>query len=205
MLTTPFSNRTSTGTRAPSPRKLALRNMPGLSRALSRSIFRLLSGIALAAAVLWTAPVVHAQEPAVKIGYVNTERILRDASPAKAAQQKLEKEFGVRDKELQALARKLKETGELLDRDSAVMKPADLRAKQRDFADMEKDYQRRQREFREDLSQRRNEELAQVLEKANQAIKAIAEAENYDIIVQEAVVTSKRIDITDQIIKALSN
>lgn len=185
--------------------KVTFRLMPGLLRSLSRSIVRLLSGIALAAAVLWTAPVVHAQGTAVKIGYVNTERILRDAPPAKAAQQKLEKEFGVRDKELQALARKLKETGELLDRDSAVMKPADLRSKQRNFADMEKDYQRRQREFREDLSQRRNEELAQVLEKANQAIKAIAEAENYDIIVQEAVVTSKRIDITDQIIKALSN
>jgi len=184
---------------------MTFRLMPGLLRSLSRSIVRLLSGIALAAAVLWTAPVVHAQGTAVKIGYVNTERILRDAPPAKAAQQKLEKEFGVRDKELQALARKLKETGELLDRDSAVMKPADLRTKQRNFADMEKDYQRRQREFREDLSQRRNEELAQVLEKANQAIKAIAEAENYDIIVQEAVVTSKRIDITDQIIKALSN
>jgi len=156
-------------------------------------------------ALLWAAPVLHAQGTNFKIGYVNTERILRDAPPAKAAQQKLEKEFGARDKELQALARKLKETGELLDRDATVMKPADLRQKQRDFADMEKDFQRRQREFREDLSQRRNEELAQVLEKANQAIKSIAEAENYDIIVQEAVVTSKRIDITDKIIKALSN
>lgn len=169
------------------------------------SMMRLLSGSLLTIALLVAAPIAHAQGAGVKIGFVNTEKILRDAPPAKAAQQKLEKEFGARDKEMQAMARKLKETGELLDRDSAVMTPSDLRARQRSFADMEKDYQRRQREFREDLSQRRNEELAQVLEKANQAIKSIAEAENYDLIVQEAVVTSKRIDITDQVIKALSN
>ncbi|MGH1358356.1 MAG: OmpH family outer membrane protein [Burkholderiaceae bacterium] len=144
-----------------------------------------------------------AQKGPIKIGFVDIERILRDAKPAKAATRKLESEFNARDKELQAMAKKLKETGERFERDSAVMSERDRRRTQREFADDEKDFQRRQREFREDLSQRRNEELSQVIEKANLAIKQIAERENYDIIVQEAVVTSKRIDITEKIIKAL--
>tara|TARA_R110002049_G_scaffold284571_2_gene465152 strand:+ start:389 stop:886 length:498 start_codon:yes stop_codon:yes gene_type:complete len=158
---------------------------------------------ALAVAALLMLPASFVQAQNIKIGYVNTERILRDAAPAKLAQQKLEREFSARDKELQAMASELKATGERFERDSAVMSDSDRRSKQREFADMEKDYQRRQREFREDLSQRRNEELSQVLEKANRAIKQLAEAEKYDLIVQEAVVTSKRIDITDQVIEAL--
>ena len=166
-------------------------------------IIRKIGAMAFAAILMQTAGVAMAQSD-IKIGFVNTERILRDAAPAKVAQQKLEREFSARDKELAALENTLREAGKKLERDRSIITPSDQRAKQREFADMEKDYQRRKREFREDLSQRRNEELSRVLEKANQAIKRLADAEKYDIIVQEAVVTSKRIDITDQIIDALA-
>lgn len=138
-----------------------------------------------------------------KIGYVNTERILRDAMPAKLAQKNLEKEFSARDKQLQALASGLKEMGEKLERDRTVLSDSDRQKRQRDFAESEKDFQRKQREFREDLGQRRNEELAQVLERANRVIKKLAEAEKYDLIVQDVVYASPGIDITNKIIKAL--
>ncbi len=112
-----------------------------------------------------------------QLGYVNTERILRDAAPAKAAQQKLEQEFSKRDKELQEMAARLKATSERLERDAAVTNETERVRRQREFADLEKDFQRKQREFREDLNQRRNEELAQVVERANRVIKQIAEQE----------------------------
>ena len=150
-------------------------------------------------------PVAHAQgqEP-VRIGYVNTERILRDAAPAKAAQQKLEAEFSKRDKELQEMAGRLKGLGERLERDGAVMNDSERSRRQREFSDLEKDFQRKQREFREDLNQRRNEELAQVVDRANRVIKQIAEQEKYDFILQEAVFASPRVDITDKVLRSLS-
>ncbi|MEZ5741050.1 MAG: OmpH family outer membrane protein [Burkholderiaceae bacterium] len=139
-----------------------------------------------------------------KIGYVNTERILRDAAPAKAAQKKLEAEFATRDRELQSLASELKSMGETLERDRAVLSESDRVKRQRAFADLEKDFQRKQREFREDVAQRRNEELAQVLDRANRSIRQIADAERFDLIVQEAVFASPRIDITESVLKALA-
>ncbi|NLD67908.1 MAG: OmpH family outer membrane protein [Limnobacter sp.] len=139
-----------------------------------------------------------------KIGFVNTERILRDAAPAKAAQQRLEQEFAKRDKDLQDIASRLKTMGERLERDAAVMSDSDRQRRQREYADLEKDFQRKQREFREDLNQRRNEELAKVIERANQVIKQIAEKESYDLILQEAVVVSPRVDITDKVLQSLT-
>lgn len=144
-------------------------------------------------------------QQATKIGFVSTERILRDAVPAKAAQEKLEQEFSRREKELQDMGARLRSLGERIDRDAAVMSDADRLRRQREFADLDKDFQRRQREFREDLNQRRNEELAHVIDKVNQAIKQIADQENYDLIVQEAVVASPRVDITDKVLRALAD
>ncbi len=145
-----------------------------------------------------------AQDAGLRIGFVNTERILRDAAPAKQSQQKLEREFSGRDKELQDMSAKLKSMGERIDRDAAVMSDTDRMRLQREYADLEKDFQRKQREFREDLNQRRNEELARVVEQANRAIKDIAEAEKYDFILQEAVFASPRVDITDKVLRALA-
>nr|WP_233556450.1 OmpH family outer membrane protein [Noviherbaspirillum sedimenti] len=149
-------------------------------------------------------PLAGAQAQDAKIGFVSTERIFREAVPAKAAQTKIEQEFSKRDRELQDLAARLKSTSERLDKDAAVLSESDRMRRQRELTELDKDFQRKQREFREDLNQRRNEELAVVLERTNKVIKQIAEAEKYDIVFQEAVYASPRIDITDKVLKALN-
>ena len=159
----------------------------------------------LVACSLTAVCVLASAQDASRIGFVNTERILRDAAPAKSAQQKLEQEFSKRDKELQDMAARLKSLGERLDRDAAVTSESERQKRQRELAEAEKEYQRKQREFREDLNQRRNEELSQVIDKANRVIKQIAEQEKYDLILQEAVFASPRIDITDKVLRALGN
>lgn len=148
------------------------------------------------------AGVAHAQE--ARIAAVNSDRILRESAAAKAAQVKLEAEFAKRDKDLADMAQKLKSMSDSLDKSGASMSAADRAQKQRDLSQLDTDFQRKQREFREDLNQRRNEELAAVLDRANKVIKQIAEQQHYDLIVQEAVYVSPRIDITDQVLKALA-
>jgi outer membrane protein len=157
------------------------------------------------AAILAAASPALAQQAAVqgKFGFVNTERILRDATPAQRAQKKIEAEFQKRDTELAKMAEQLKRLQDELDKNSVTMSEAQRRNKEREFGDMNRDFQRKQREFREDLNQRRNEELAQVVEQANRVIRQIAEQEKYDIVFQDAVYASPRIDITDKVIKAL--
>lgn len=139
-----------------------------------------------------------------KIGFVNSDRVMREAGPAVRAQQRLEKEFEKRDQELQRMAKDLQAMQEDLERNGSSMAENDRRTKERALNDLNRDFQRKQREFREDLNQRRNEELASVLERANRSVKQIAESEKFDIIFQEAVYASPRIDITDKVIKALS-
>ncbi len=138
-----------------------------------------------------------------RIGFVNTERILRDAVPAQRAQKKIEAEFAKRDQELSRMADQLKKTQDELEKNSVTMSESQRRGKEREFADTNREFQRKQREFREDLNSRRNEELAQVVEQANRVIRQIAEAEKYDIIFQDAVYANPRIDITDKVIKTL--
>lgn len=140
----------------------------------------------------------------VRVGFVKSDRVMKEAPPAKKAQQKLEKEFEKRDQELQRLAKQLQGMQEALEKNGMTMAEGERRNKEREFNELNRDFQRKQREFREDLNQRRNEELAGVLERANKTIRQIAEAEKYDIIFQEAVYASPRIDITDKVIKALT-
>ena len=164
--------------------------------------FLSLQTIVMAACLLSFAPA-HAQESS-KIAFVSTERIFREAAPAKTAQTKLEAEFAKRDRDLQDMAARLKAQSDKLDKDAAVLSDSDRAKRQRDLSDLDKEFQRKQREFREDLNQRRNEELAVVLERTNKVIRQIAEAEKYDIVFQEAVYASKRIDITDKVLKELA-
>lgn len=140
-----------------------------------------------------------------KIGFVNSDKVMREAAPAVRAQKRLEKEFEKRDQDMQRTAKDLQAMQENLEKNGVTMAESDRKAKEREFNDMNRDFQRRQQEFREDLNQRRNEELASVLDKANKAVKQIAEAEKFDIIFQEAVYASPRIDITDRVIKALAD
>ena len=140
-----------------------------------------------------------------KIGFVNTERLFREATPAKRAQTKLEKEFAARDAELGKLTRQVRDLQTLLDKESSTMPEAERRNKERDLANLSRDLQRMQREFREDLNLRRNEELASIQERANKVIQGIAADEKFDLILQDPVVfASQRIDITDKVIKALA-
>ena len=150
-------------------------------------------------------PAYQAIASETKIGFVNTEKIFRDAAPSVRAQKKIEKEFEKRDQEMQRLAKQLQTMQESLEKNAVTMSESDKRNKEREFNDLNRDFQRKQREFREDLNQRRNEELAAVLERANKAIKTIAEAEKFDVILQEAVYWAPRIDITDKVIKALAD
>ena len=141
-----------------------------------------------------------------KIAFVNTERLFREAAPAKRAQQKLEREFSARDAEIQKLAKQVRDLQSALDRDGATMNDTDRRNKERDLANGSRDLQRLQREFREDVNLRKNEELASLQERANKVIQQIAEAEKFDLILQDPVVfASQRIDITDRVIKALAD
>ena len=156
--------------------------------------------VALLMAVL--APAAAAQAES-KIGFVNTERILREAAPAVRAQKKIEAEFSKRDQEMARSAEQLKKLQDELERQGVTMAESQRRAKEREYGDMNREFQRRQREFREDLNQRRNEELAQVVEMANRVIRQIAEQEKYDIIFQDAVYANPRIDLTERVIKAL--
>jgi outer membrane protein len=157
-----------------------------------------------AAALVASAGVAHAVE--YKIGFVNTERLFREATPAKRAQAKIEKEFAARDGEIQKLAKQVRDLQAVLDKDGATMAESERRNKERDLANQSRDLSRMQREFREDLNLRRNEELAGIQERANKVIQQIAEAEKFDLILQDPVVyASQRIDITDKVIKALAD
>ena len=141
-----------------------------------------------------------------KIGFVNTERLFREATPAKRAQAKIEKEFATRDAEIQKLGKQVRDLQAVLDKDGSTMAETERRNKERDLANQSRDLQRMQREFREDLNLRRNEELAGIQERANKVIQQIAEAEKFDLILQDPVVfASQRIDITDKVIKALAD
>jgi outer membrane protein len=169
-------------------------------------ITRSLLAVLAAAASFTAATAATAQAAEYKIGFVNTERLFRDAAPAKRAQQKLEKEFAARDAEIQKLAKQVRDLQALLEKDGVTMAEAERRNRERDLANLSRDLQRSQREFREDLNLRRNEELSSVQERANKVILQIAETEKFDLIIQDPVVyASPKIDITDKVIKALAD
>ena len=155
----------------------------------------------LAAACLFAAAPASAD---VKIGFVNSQRILNDAPQAAIAKKKIEKEFAKRDQDLQKLAKQLQTMQANLEKNSVTMSDSERQQKEREFNDLNRDFQRKQREFREDLNLRQNEEMAAIFDRVNKVIKKIAETEKYDIIFQEAVYFNPRIDITDKVIKALS-
>ena len=161
-----------------------------------------------AQALLAAALAVFALGPAaaqeLKIGYVNSERVLREANPAKAAQAKLEAEFSKRERELTDVGARLKAAADKLDKDAPTLAEGERTRRQRELVEQDRDLQRKRREFQEDLNQRRNEELAGVVERANKVIKQIFDGEKYDLILQEVVFAGPRIDITDKVIRVLN-
>ena len=139
-----------------------------------------------------------------KIGYVNTTRITAESGPAKAAQVKLEQEFSKRQKELADQQASLKALSEKFERDAPTLSETQRATRQKEFQELGRDFQRKQREFQEDLNGRRNEELQQVLDKATKAVKQVADAEKYDLVIQEVVYTNNKHDITDKVLKILN-
>jgi outer membrane protein len=163
-----------------------------------------LKAAVMSVALLGAVTALPAASQEIKLGYVSVERILRDSAPAKAATQKLEAEFSKRDRELQDLGAKLKAAAERLEKDAPVLGEAERARRQRELAELDRDVQRRQREFREDLNQRRNEELQGLLERAERIVRQIAEQEKFDLIVRDAVFFSPRVDITEKVLRALN-
>ena len=148
--------------------------------------------------------VAGAQAQESRIGHVSSDRIMNESAPAKAANAKIEREFSGRNKELLDLNERLKSMASKLDKDMPVLSDSERVKRQRSLAELDQEFQRKQRAFREDLNQRRNEEIAAVVSRANKAIKAIAEAEKFDIILQDAIYYSPRVDITEKVLKALA-
>ena len=179
---------------------------------MTTTTFKTLAGwrsVAVAAAgatalVLGTAVAVPAQAQDLKIGYVNSERVLREAAPAKAALARMESDFSKRDKDLNDQAAKLKSAADKLEKDAPTLPEAERNRRQRDLVEQDRDLQRKRREFQEDLNQRRNEETAGIVERANRVIKQIYDNEKYDLILQDVVFAGPRVDITEKVIKALN-
>lgn len=157
--------------------------------------------VALTAAM----PALEAVAAELKVGYVNTQRIFRDAPAAQRAAKKIEAEFSKRDQDLQRMAKQLQSLQESLEKNAVTMAETERRTKERDLNELSREFQRKQREFREDLNLRQNEENAAIIERANKSIKQIAESEKYDLILQDVVWVSPKLDITDKVIKSLSD
>ena len=146
----------------------------------------------------------QAQAQEFRVGFVNTDRIFREANSAKQAQAKLEQEFSRREKELNDLGGALKTASDKFEREAPALPEAQRAQRQKALIDQDREFQRKRREFQEDLNARKNEELQQVLDRANRVVKQVAEAEKYDLILQEAVYINPKHDITDKVIRALN-
>lgn len=139
----------------------------------------------------------------LKIGYVNTERVFRDSSVALKAQKKLEQEFAKREQDIQKMVKQARDVQSSLEKEGLTMAEADKSRKERELANMSREIQRAQREYREDLNQRRNEEFSAIHQKARKLIQEISEKEKYDLILENVVYASPRVDITERVMKAL--
>lgn len=145
-----------------------------------------------------------AQAQEFRVGFVNTDRIFREANAAKAAQSKLEQEFSRREKELVDGGNTLKALSEKFEREAPTLSESQRATRQKQLIDQDREFARKRREFQEDLNARKNEELQQVLERANRIVKQVAEAEKYDVILQEAVYINPKHDITEKVLKTLN-
>lgn len=159
----------------------------------------------LCVGMIFFAYAVQAAAGDFKIGVVDTERILRESDQAVRAEKKIEREFSTRDQEIKKLSKQSKDLQTSLEKDGSTMSDSVRRGKERELANLNLNLQTMQREFREDLNLRKNEELAVVLARADKAIRQIAESEGYDVILQEAVYRNPKVDITDKVLKFLAS
>jgi outer membrane protein len=165
------------------------------------AVLALCAGTSAAALAQAGAPAAAA--PGSRIGFISPERLFTESKLAAAADAKIESEFSKRQKALQELVTQFKAMSDKFDADAPSMTEIDRTRRTREIIDLDKDLQRKQREFREDLMQRKNEERANISQKAYKLIQKLAEEEKLDIVLQEAAWISPRIDITDKILKQL--
>ena len=142
----------------------------------------------------------------IKIGFINTERVLRESAPAIRSLKKLEREIEKRDADVKRLDQQFRSLQNQLERDGPTMSVNDRLNKQRELSNLTRDLQRTQRSLQEDKNQRANDEMTGLQERANSIIKQIADQEKFDLILQEPIVwASPRIDITDRVIRLLAD
>ena len=140
----------------------------------------------------------------LKIGYVQVDKILQEAPQTAESSKKLEKEFAPRSQELERMQKQIKDIETALDKDALTMSETDRKNKERDASNLKIDFQRKQRELREDINLRKNEELAALQDRINKAVTSVSEAEGYDLVVYGGVAyANKKIDITDKVLKSL--
>ena len=168
------------------------------------SLFRIVGFLSIPLFAAVAAPVQAQTQEAFRIGFVNPDRVLREAQPAKAAQAKLESEFLKRERDIAGLGEAVKVASEKFEREAPTLSESQRATRQRALVDQDREFQRKRREFQEDLNARKNEELQQVYDRANRVVKQVAETEKYDAILQEAIYINPKHDITDKVIKALN-
>jgi outer membrane protein len=145
-----------------------------------------------------------AQAEEIRIGFINTDRIFKESNTAKQAQAKLEQEFSKREKDLVETEKSFKSAVEKFEREAPTLSDSQRMSRQKQLGEQDRDFQRKRREFQEELNARKNEEFQQVLERANRVIKQVAEAEKYDLVLQEAVYINPKHDITDKVLKVIN-
>ena len=147
---------------------------------------------------------VGAQSADLKVGYVQVDKILQEAPQTAESGKKLEREFSPRSQELDRMAKQIKDLEAALDKDGLTISEAERRNKERDVQNVKIEFQRKQRELREDINLRKNEELGSLQDRVNKAVQTVSEAEGYDLVVYSGVAyASKKIDITDKVLKTL--
>ena len=144
------------------------------------------------------------QAAELKVGYVQVDKILQEAPQTAESGKKLEKEFSPRSQELDRMAKQIKDLEAALDKDGLTITEADRRSKERDVQNIKTEFQRKQRELREDINLRKNEELGSLQDRINKAVQSVAKTENYDLVMYSGVAyAADKIDITDKVLKLL--
>lgn len=162
---------------------------------------KILKSLAIAGLVTFAA---SAQSADLKVGYVQVDKILQEAPQTAESGKKLEREFSPRSQELDRMAKQIKDLEAALDKDGLTISEAERRNKERDVQNIKIEFQRKQRELREDINLRKNEELGSLQDRVNKAVQSVSEAEGYDLVVYSGVAyASKKIDITDKVLKTL--
>jgi outer membrane protein len=146
----------------------------------------------------------HVQALELKVGYVQVDKILQEAPQTAESGKKLEREFSPRSQELDRMAKQIKELETALDKDGLTIAEAERRNKERDVQNIKIEFQRKQRELREDINLRKNEELGSLQDRINKAVQSVAKAESYDLVMYSGVAyAADKIDITDKVLKLL--